>query len=219
MNLIQKPIVRRIDNRPSVQEFSEQCRPTRSVNSAEANNDAALHENQILGLPQNFSGFMLWFGRTLLGHYLAVRLRVHAGTAREQKFRAAKPVNKISRAVEINAPVKIDIAAASTRTMNYDVEVSFTRSDIFFIGNVDAVCTNAALREFLSRLRRQCPPFDFPMFGRQQIRQRLSQITASGDEGARHDVNLTRRPRRSRSRRTFVADARGLDSNELAPAA
>ena len=74
---------------------------------------------------------------TFLRHFFAIFLRVNARAANEQNSRIVKSPQKIPRAVQINSPVKIDIAAARARGMNHHIEISFRRPNLICVGNVD----------------------------------------------------------------------------------
>src|SRR5215469_17747497 len=123
MNLIYKTIVFRVDDCAAIEKLVQESRSARSINSAEPCNDPTSRENHILRLAQNLSGLTLRLGCVLLRNPLAVFLCVNTRTAGEQDARIHEAFGQIAGTVQVNAPIRIGIAAARTRAMNHRVEI------------------------------------------------------------------------------------------------
>src|ERR1051325_2634996 len=132
MNRVRKAIFGGIDHRLAAQEFFQQCRTARTVNPGETNHNATFPESQILSFTQNFSSLGSWCGRAFSAPPFAVYLRVTARAADKKNSRSAESPKKITHTVQINAAIKIDIAAAGAGAMNHRIEVPFLSDDLIF---------------------------------------------------------------------------------------
>ena len=183
MHLINKTVVFRIDNGVAGEKFVQQRRPPWSINSSKSHHDAIAREDKFLGFTQDLPSLMLRLGGALFGDPLTVGLRIYARAAGKKHFRCCKCLEKIARAVEINATINIDISAARARAMNDRIEISFVRVDLFrvrYIDRVDRIRLTCSSIGF-------CPAFYVPASPVKRICSCLPDIAASGDQDSRHD--------------------------------
>ena len=181
MHLINEAIIFRIDNRFAGQKFREQCRAARSVDSREPRDDSAAREHQLLRFEQDSSGLARRLGRAFFRDPSPVALPVHTRAARKYDCRSNESIEEIASAIQVNPAIKIDIAAARARTMNYGIKIFRTRTDLSRICDIDC---NDRVR-FGSKVRRRfCgmgPAMHDPASVMKQIRRRLPNITATGN--------------------------------------
>jgi len=137
MHLIDVAIALRIDNRPASKESLQQCRTPGAIDPGQARDDPAGTEHETLGLEQDASGIVFRCRFTFLGDPLAVLLPINARAAREQDCRSNKSIEKIARAVQINATVKVDTSAARTRAMNDGIKILGPRVDLLSLRDID----------------------------------------------------------------------------------
>src|SRR6266487_439951 len=137
VDLIDKAIMSWIDDCFATQESSEENGTAGTINSCQSRDNAACGYYKILGLTQNFAGFMLRFSRAFFCNPISIVLRVNARAASKQNSRTSKSFEKIARTLQINAPVKIDIATARTCAMNHGIESSFLRAHLIRLRNID----------------------------------------------------------------------------------
>src|ERR1700730_18259489 len=129
MDLIDEAILPGIENRSPVKKAFQKIEPPRSINSREPHRHSALIDHELLRLPQNLAGLVLWLRRAFFCRPFAVGLRINAGAAGKEHYRFGKPTEKIACAVQIDATIKIHIAATSTGAVNHRFEISWTRGN------------------------------------------------------------------------------------------
>ena len=86
MHLVNEAIVFRINDRRAFKEFAQQSRPSRSIDSSESRDDAALIEHQFLRFEQDAARLAHRFCLALFRYPRAVALRVNAGAACKEQF-------------------------------------------------------------------------------------------------------------------------------------
>src|SRR5260370_18718140 len=113
-------------NRVAAEKFAQQRRPPWSINSSESRHDPAVGENEFFGFTQDLPGLTSRLGDAFFGDPPTIGLRIYARAAGKKHRRCCKSLEKIARAIEINATIKIDISAPRARAMNDHVEIFFT---------------------------------------------------------------------------------------------
>ena len=162
MRLVDEAIVLRINDRLSAQKFFQERRSSWPINASEPCDNSATTQHKLLGLAQNFTGFMLRGRNAFFCHQLAIHLCVHARAAREHHCRLIKSFQKIARAFQVNAAVKIDVAAARARTMDHGTETLCACGNLIRVRNVDRNNRITFVRKFRRRFRGRRPTFNLP---------------------------------------------------------
>src|SRR5260370_13259368 len=122
-----------------------------------------------------------------------IGLCIYARAASKEHWRCCKSLEKVARAIEINATIKIDVSSARARAVTNHAEISFAGADLFrvrYVDRVDRIWLTCSSIGF-------CPAFYFPASTVKQIRSRLPHIAASGDQDSRHDRRCSRPRRRN----------------------
>src|SRR5260370_7262526 len=112
-----------------------------------------------------------------------IGLCIYARAASKEHWRCCKSLEKVARAIEINATIKIDVSAARARAMNDHAEISFAGVDLFrvrYVDRVDRIWLTCSSIGF-------CPAFYFPASTVKKIRSRLPHIAASAPPNSRHN--------------------------------
>src|SRR6266436_4275474 len=124
MHLIDEAIVFRIDDRRASQEFTQQCRASRSIDSSEPSDYAAAVEHRPFRFKKYAARLANWFCLALFGNPRAIALRVHTRTARKEDFRLGKDFEENACAVEIKLTIDFGITAARAGAVDHCIKDS-----------------------------------------------------------------------------------------------
>src|SRR5439155_24800171 len=100
MHLINEAIIFRINNSATRQEFIQQSRPSRSIDSSEPRHYAAATEDYAFRFKQDAARLSDWCCVALFRDARTIALRVNGGAARTKQFSSRKRFEESVRAIE-----------------------------------------------------------------------------------------------------------------------